>query len=159
MNRITAFILALALAAGAGAESSAHHSCQKGEWKKKIQSEKIAFLAAEIDITPEEAQEFWPVYNKVENEMDQAMHEVFSAFKALNQALEESRSEKETEKLLDRYLEAQKKQKKVDAGRAERYLEVLPAEKVARLLIGEEKFRRQHIRRLHEKQQQNQANR
>lgn len=159
MKRIGALILTFALALCTSAGLSAHHSCQKGEWKKKMQSEKIAFLTSEMDLTPEEAQEFWPVYNKVENEMDQAMHEVFSAFKALNQALEEGRSEKETEKLLDKYLEAQKKQKKVDAGRAERYLEVLPAEKVARLLIGEEKFRRQHIRRLHEKKQPNQANR
>lgn len=159
MKRIAAFILTFALAAIAGAGLSANHSCQKGEWKKKMQSEKIAFLTSEMNITPEEAQVFWPVYNEVEAEMDKAMHEVFKAFKALDDALDTGKSEKEIESLLDKYLEAQKKQKDTDAGRAEKYLKVLPADKVARLFIGEEKFRRHHIRRLHEKPAENQANR
>lgn len=149
MKRIAAFILTLALAACIGTVSSAHHSCQKGDWKKKIQSEKIAFLTTEIDITPEEAQAFWPVYNKVEAEMDKAMHEVFETFKELDKALEEGRSEKDISTLLNKYLDAQDRQKVLSADRAEKYLKVLPAEKVARLLIGEEKFRRHHIRKLH----------
>ena len=150
MKRIAAFILTFALTAIDGAGLSAHHSCQKGEWKQKMQSEKIAFLASEIGLTPEEAQAFWPVYNKVEAEADQTMHEVFKAYKALEEALEKGLPSKEVEPLLEKYLEAQKKHKETDAGRAEKYLKVLPADKVARLFIGEEKFRRHHIRRLHE---------
>lgn len=159
MKRTLAFILTFALAAFTGIGLFANHSCQNGEWKKKMQSEKIAFLTSEMNITPEEAQAFWPVYNQVEAEMDKAMHEVFKTFKALDDALEAGKSEKEVETLLNDYLEAQKNQKDADAGRAKKYMKVLPADKVARLFIGEEKFRRHHIRRLHEKPAENQANR
>ena len=36
------------------------------EWIQKIRSEKIAFLTTELQLTPEEAQSFWPIYNEFE---------------------------------------------------------------------------------------------
>lgn len=114
-------------------------------------SEKVAFLTIEVDMTPEEAQAFWPVYNKVNGERDAAMHEVFSAFKALEDALGAGRPAKEISELLDKYLKAQEKQREIDRKVAQQYKAVLPVEKVAKLYVGEEKFRRQHIRKLHGK--------
>ena len=40
-------------------------SQNKEDWKERLMSEKIAFLTAELNITPQEAQVFWPVYNQV----------------------------------------------------------------------------------------------
>lgn len=131
--------------------ASAHKNCNQ-DWKQKMMSEKIAFLTAEMDLTPEEAQVFWPVYNEVNKKNDEAMHKVFSTFKALEQALNEGKSEKEVQKLLDEYLKALDMQKEANKEAADKYKKVLPAEKVARLYVGEERFRRQHIRRLHSKQ-------
>lgn len=130
--------------------AEAWHRCENG-WKEKMMSEKIAFLTTELDITPDEAQAFWPVYNKLNDERDAAMHETFDAFRALEQAIEAGRPEKEVTGLLDRYLAAQKKQRELDNSAAEHYRKALPAGKVARLFVAEEKFRRQHIRRLHDK--------
>ena len=131
--------------------ASAHKNCNQ-DWKQKMMSEKIAFLTAEMDLTPEEAQAFWPVYNEVNKRSDEAMHKVFGTFKALEQALNEGKSEKEVQKLLDEYLKALDMQKEANKEAADKYKKVLPAEKVARLYVGEERFRRQHIRRLHNKQ-------
>ena len=131
--------------------ASAHKNCNQ-DWKQKMMSEKVAFLTAEMDLTPEEAQVFWPVYNEVNKRSDEAMHKVFGTFKALEQALNEGKSEKEVQKLLDQYLKALDMQKETNSEAAEKYKKVLPAEKVARLYVGEERFRRQHIRRLHSKQ-------
>lgn len=131
--------------------ASAHKNCNQ-DWKQKMMSEKIAFLTAEMDLTPEEAQAFWPVYNEVNKRSDEAMHKVFGTFKALEQSLNEGKSEKEVQKLLDEYLKALDMQKEANKEAADKYKKVLPAEKVARLYVGEERFRRQHIRRLHSKQ-------
>ena len=38
----------------------------------------------------------------------------------------------------------------VDNGSADRFMKVLPVEKVAKLYLAEEKFRRQQIHKLHE---------
>ena len=119
---------------------------EKNNWHQKMQSEMIAFITAELELTPEEAQVFWPVYNQIENEKDAALVEVIQSYKALNAAVEQN---KDVEKCLNAYLNAQEKLRETDNKAAEQYKKVLPVEKVAKLYVAEEKFRRQHIRKLH----------
>lgn len=121
----------------------------QGDWKQRIMSEKIAFLTMELGITPKEAQAFWPVYNQVEQERDEAVRKVFQTFKEMEDAVAAGKSEKEVSKLLNNYLDALEKQGDIESKAAEKYAKVLPMEKVAKLYVGEEKFRRQQIRRLH----------
>ena len=150
MKRYLSLILSAALLVCTSLDINASNNC-KEDWKKKMMSEKIAFLTIELDITPEDAQVFWPVYNQVETEKDQAMKNVFEAYVALERALENGKSGKEAEKLLNDYLNAINKQNAILAEAVDKYKAVLPADKVAKLFVGEEKFRRQHIRRLHDK--------
>lgn len=121
----------------------------QGDWKQRIMSEKIAFLTMELGITPKEAQAFWPVYNQVEQERDEAVRKVFQTFKEMEDAVAAGKNEKEVSKLLNNYLDALEKQGDIESKAAEKYAKVLPTEKVAKLYVGEEKFRRQQIRRLH----------
>ena len=113
-------------------------------------AEKIAFLTLEVGLTPEEAQAFWPVYNQVEKEKDEAMFNIIRTYKDMNKAIEEKKSAKEVSALLDKYLEAQKKMNEIENGIAAKYKAVLPVEKVAKLYVAEEKFRRNQIRKLHD---------
>ena len=151
MKRI--FIITV-LAACLGMTAEAHKRCDN-DWKEKIMSEKIAFLTMEMNITPEEAQAFWPVYNQVEQEKDAALEQVIKSYKALSAAVEQNAN---TEKLLEAYFEAQQNLRKVDNEAPERYKAVLSAEKVAKLYVAEEKFRRQHIRKLHGGHKEEKAN-
>ena len=137
-----------------GAANAFANNETKEDWKEKIQSEKIAFLTMEIGLTPQEAQVFWPVYNEINEEKDQAMYEVIKYYWEMSKAIEAGKSEKEIQSLLDKYLEAQEKQRKIDEDAAEKYKKVLSTTKVAKLYIGEEKFRRQHIRKLRDMQGQ-----
>ena len=121
------------------------------DWKEKMMSERIAFLTLEMNLTPEEAQVFWPVYNQINGEKDEAIHNVFKAYKALDEAIKTEKSEKEISRLLDAYLSAKAAQSEFEKKADEQFRKVLPVSKVAKLYLGEEKFRRQHIRKLHEK--------
>ena len=121
----------------------------KCEWKEKMMSERVAFLTMEMNLTPEEAQVFWPIYNQIHTEKDKAMHDVFKAYKAMDDAVKARKSEKEISKLLDAYIAAKERQSEIEKTADEKFRKVLPIEKVARLYLGEEKFRRQHIRKLH----------
>lgn len=120
----------------------------RAEWKEKMMNEKIAFLTTELGITPEESQAFWAVYNQVQKEKDEAMHNVFKAYKELSIANAEGKSAKEIEKLLEAYLSAQHKSRELEEKSAEKFMKVLPIEKVAKLYIAEERFRRKQIYRL-----------
>ena len=146
MKKITTILVALAAMA---CLSFTAHASWGDDWKEKLMAEKIAFLTLEVGLTPEEAQVFWPVYNQVEKEKDEAMFNVIRTYKEMSKALEEKKNEKEVSVLLDKYLEAQKKLNEIENGVAEKYKAVLPVDKVVKLYVAEEKFRRQQIRKLH----------
>lgn len=147
-NIVTITVSALLLLAGIQTVAAQN----KEDWREKMMSEKIAFLTSELNITPKEAQAFWPVYNQVNKEKDEAMREGFHAYKAMSSAIKENKSAKEIENLLDKYLSALEKQRELDNKTPDRYKKVLPVEKVAKLYVAEEKFRRQQIHRLHHHQ-------
>ena len=136
------------LAACLGMTADAHKRCDN-DWKEKIMSEKIAFLTMEMGITPDEAQIFWPVYNQVDKERDEAVRKVFQSFKALEDAVSAGKSEKEISKLLDAYQEALEQQANIESQASAKYEKVLSVTKLAKLYVGEEKFRRLQVRRLH----------
>lgn len=147
MKKITTILVALAAMVCMGISANASVA---EDWKEKLMAEKIAFLTLEVGLTPEEAQVFWPVYNQVEKEKDEAMFNVIRTYKDMSKALEEKKSEKEVSALLDKYLEAQKKVNEIENGITAKYKAVLPVEKVAKLYVAEEKFRRLQIRKLHD---------
>ena len=120
---------------------------QKCNWQEKMMSEKIAFITMELQLTPEEAQVFWPVYNQINQKNKEAQKAMNKAYRAMVKAMEEgSVSDKELNALLDDYLAAKQAHKEAGKGDADQYRKVLPAKKVAKLYVAEENFRRQHIR-------------
>ena len=147
MKKITTILVALAAMVCMGISANASVA---EDWKEKLMAEKIAFLTLEVGLTPEEAQVFWPVYNQVEKEKDEAMFNVIKTHKEMSKAVEEKKGEKEVAALLDKYLEAQRKANEIEDSIAAKYKAVLPVDKVVKLYVAEEKFRRQQIRKLHD---------
>ena len=120
---------------------------QKCNWQEKMMSEKIAFITMELQLTPEEAQVFWPVYNQINQKNKEAQKSMNKAYRAMVKALEEGTvSDNELNALLDDYLAAKQAHKEAGKGDADQYHKVLPAKKVAKLYVAEENFRRHHIR-------------
>ena len=121
------------------------------QWQDRIESEKIAFLTNEMSLTPKEAQAFWPVYNQAQKEQQQAVEDSFKLFGQLDAAIRAGKSEKEINSLLEAYTKAVEK-RDVSAKYLNEYLKILSSEKVARLFLGEEKFRQSQIHRLRQPQ-------
>ena len=117
------------------------------QWQERIESEKIAFLTNEMSLTPKEAQTFWPLYNQAQKEQREAIETSMKTFAELDKALRDGKTGREVNALLEKYTKAVDDQN-VSAKYLKEYLKVLPAEKVGKLLIGEEKFRQSQIQRL-----------
>lgn len=147
MKNIKLFAVALAAFALFSINSNAQPKGQNN-WHERMMSEKIAFITSELDLTPEEAQVFWPVYNQIAKEQAEKQMAVKKALSELKTGLAEGRSSKEIDKLLDAYLAAKMANNVKDKAQADRYRKVLPSEKVARYYLSEEKFRRMHIKSL-----------
>ena len=144
------FLSQLVLTAVLISGTAINASAQKNEdWKQKIMQEKIAFFTTEMDLTQEEAQNFWPVYNQFCKEEHEAQKLIMTTYKDLNEAIESGKSEKEISACLNRYLKAREEKRDLSTAAAGRFRKILSDEKVARLYITEEKFKRNQIQKLH----------
>ena len=139
--------ISLALAAVAAMCISITASAHHGD-PDKFRSEKIAFITTELNLTPAEAEKFWPVYNQVAEEKKVALEAVIKAYKELDEAVKNKAADAEIGKLTKAYVEANSTFQSIDGKYLKDLQKVLPAEKVAKLFLCEEKFRRQQIHRL-----------
>jgi hypothetical protein len=122
---------------------------KNGGWQDRVLSEKIAFFTAELNLSPEEAQVFWPVYNKIAAEKKELNKAVRTSYKALLEALNsDTVTDKEIDKLLDDYLAAKQANKEAGKDDVKEYRKVLSSKKVAKLYVAEEKFRRNQIHKM-----------
>ena len=117
-------------------------------WRERVRSEKVAFLTQEIDLTESEAQVFWPIYNEIQKAQREGFEEVQKAYMAMEKGVQEKKSGKEMEKLVHAYIDAKDKNDGIETKYMNKLLKSLPAEKVARYYVAEEKFRHQQIGRL-----------
>jgi hypothetical protein len=104
----------------------------KAQDGEKIQSLKIAFITQKLQLTPDEAQKFWPVYNQYDNEI-----------RSLQLNDKDGPALENEEKLLNirkKYLASFEK--------------VIGPQKVNRLFNAERDFREILIRRLQNRNQQ-----
>lgn len=118
------------------------------QWQERLESEKIAFLTNEMSLTPKEAQAFWPVYNQAQKEQREAVETSFKAFGELDKAIREGKTGKDIEALLKKYTEAVGLREASTSKYLKEYLKILSSEKVAKLYLGEERFRQSQIHRL-----------
>lgn len=114
----------------------------------RIHAEKIAFITSELELTPEEAQVFWPVYNQFETEQRQSNKQVREAQKAMQEALESGKNDSETKPLLDAWVAAKKAQKNFLVEHRAEFVKIIGENKTAKLFMAEENFRNQQIRKI-----------
>ncbi len=121
----------------------------KNDWQDRWKAEKIAYITDAVNLTSEEAEKFWPVYNKCESEKKNSFKAVMDAYKALEDAINAGKSENELKLLLDKYIDSQEFGKEIERKYVAEYRKILSDKKIAKLYIAEESFRRQQIHRLH----------
>jgi hypothetical protein len=114
---------------------------QHGDQHKNVEAQRIAFITKELNLTPDEAKVFWPVYN----EYDAKRHDLKKSFKESGDFHEKNidkLTEKEANQILDnQIIEAQKfldLRKEYHA----KFKAVLPAVKVLKLYDAEREFQK-----------------
>ena len=82
MKRIFSLAVCLLTAAALFAQPQGNKQFEEQRKKEfdRIQAEKIAFITQELDLSPAEAQVFWPVYNACWKESHAAHKKMMDAF-------------------------------------------------------------------------------
>ena len=111
----------------------------------KFKADKIAYITEAINLTPQEAEVFWPVYNEYEEKKWALMKERRKLDRSLHDGVEEMSDEKYLE--LSRKLASfPLKDGKLVEEYNEKFLKILPAKKVVELYRAELNFRNHMLR-------------
>jgi hypothetical protein len=145
MKRITAAILLMLTA-------SAALFAQPQEKQEKIEAMKVAFITTKLDLTPQEAQVFWPVYNEYENKMEDIRKKRRKDLESAKETLD-AMSDKEIEALVDNEMAMRQKELDIQKEYNTRFKAVLPVRKVAKLYAAEEQFKRELLKMMKEGKQ------
>lgn len=117
---------------------------------EEIQTQKIAFFTQELELTPKEAEKFWPLYNEFWDMRGQARKQTITALKELNKALkaEPAKSDSEIKRLSEIYLANYVAEGELLSEYFVKIQKTIPIKKAARIFYAEEKFRHILIKQL-----------
>ncbi|MCO6500083.1 MAG: hypothetical protein J5I47_06860 [Vicingus serpentipes] len=145
MKKSTSIVIALLLLCST--LLAQHHGAEdRKEYKEKIKSMKIAFITEKMDLTPEEAQQFWPVYNEYENKRETLLKEKW-AEKKKNKENQELSNE-EIKKHIENHFVTRQKELDLDKEYHTKFLAVLPIKKVGALYMAREQFKRDLLKKM-----------
>ena len=119
--------------------------------KENIQTMKIAFITEKLDLTPQEAQQFWPLYNQYNDKMMELRKKRRQDHREARSNFDEL-SDNEVEQLVNNDLATRQKELDLQKEYNEKFKAVLPIKKVAKLYAAEEQFKVVLINKLKDRQ-------
>lgn len=121
--------------------------------EEKLKSLRIAFFSEKLNLNPQEAQVFWPVYNAFADDM----HVIREERRALLSDLRGNalaKSETELERIADRHIALMEKEVAVQKKYHSKFKEVLPIAKVLQFYKADKEFPRWLLRQVRDKRRE-----
>lgn len=117
--------------------------------KEKVKALKVAYITDELNLTTEEAQRFWPIYNAFDDKQAELRHE---KMKTILDRFEPGSVEKLSEKDASSLLVQMEVIEETLFALRKKFIKelqsVLPAKKIIRLKKAEDDFNRQLLRQM-----------
>lgn len=114
--------------------------------REQIQAQKIAFIATQLSLSAEEAQKFWPIYNRYEEEIEALRHERRGYMRELRR--QEGISDDRAYELTEKIFETEKKEATIRLNYLGEFSLVLGKKKATMVFIAEEKFKHELLEQL-----------
>jgi len=118
---------------------------------EKIKAEKISFFTEKLNLTPSEAQVFWPVYNEFEKKRFDLQRDIHD-FERIPDDKFDSLSDAEIEKMMNNYINSFEQESLLLKDYNKRFLKILPKVKVLKMYRTENQFRG-HLLRVYKRGQ------
>ena len=143
MKGLITIILLTVIAFGAKGQSK--------EALEKIESARIALITERLNLSPEEAEKFWPLYREY-SEKRKILRQEF--IEAKREVKAEGMTEQESKRLLDKGLELRERQLEIDKTYSERLTRVISTQQLLQLKKAEDDFRKMLLERLDQRREQ-----
>jgi hypothetical protein len=115
------------------------------ERREKYRAMKIAYFTDNLELTPEEAEKFWPVYNEHEKKKGELMKNRRLRSREYAE-MAGSLTEEEAQKMIDQHIELRQKELQMELNLHKELKKILPATKIMKLYITEVQFREHMLR-------------
>ena len=154
MKHIIGIITAVLLMLGSGSLQAQDKKEGENKWEK-FRAEKVSFLTEKLELTPSEAQKFWPVYNELEKSRWEAQKTRRELEVKIHEVEDKNLSKKEIIQLTRDYSSSMEKEGELYIKYNEEFLKILPPEKVLKLYRSENEFRMHMIRKFRDRDRNN----
>jgi len=118
--------------------------------REQLESQKVAFFTQQLNLTVEEAQVFWPLYNEYQQKEDELNKSRRAIIKKLE--TEPNLDEKELTELSDKYIAIQVEEAKLASTYHEKFKKILPIKKLIAYYEAERKYKRFLLQQLQKRQ-------
>jgi hypothetical protein len=151
MNKLQVLCIALLVfLIGIFTGSAQNRKQGNGQQRTRIDAQKVAFITDQLQLTPEEAQKFWPVYNQFNSQKEDLnkdyMH-VNQKFRNNSDAM----TDKDATELADSYIKHAQRVVDLQKEFHGKLKDVLPPKKLLKLYNVERDFQRLLLQRLGER--------
>ena len=119
--------------------------------KSKLEAARIALITDRLGLTPEQAQQFWPIYNEYAEQRRAIQQEFRESRKGLDM---ENLSEEQGQAMVRARMQGKQKQLDLETRYSERLMNVINNRQLMSLKKAEDDFRGMIIRRLEQRRQQ-----
>jgi len=151
MNKLLVLCIALLVFMMNVLTGSAQNRKQgNGPQRERIDAQKVAFITDQLQLTPEEAQRFWPVYNQF-NSQKEDMNRDFMQANQKYRKNEDTMTDKDATELSDSYIKHAQKVVDLQKEFHGKLKDVLPPKKLLKLYNVERDFQRLLLQRLGER--------
>ena len=114
---------------------------------EKIRAYKTAYITEQVDLSPAEAEKFWPIYNKYERQLSEVRRtERRAIFETVKGDLDVL-TEEEAQSLVDNMQELKEQEHEYRKALMSELQQVLSAKKILKLKRAEEEFKRNLLKR------------
>ncbi|MCF8276220.1 MAG: hypothetical protein K9J17_05740 [Flavobacteriales bacterium] len=113
--------------------------------RERLEALKVAYLTSELNLTPEEAQQFWPLYNELEGKM-QSIRSKRRDNRISTKKNQAELSDAELSAAVDKELAFEQQELDLKKEYNERFKKILPMQKVVLLHGAEQGFRKELLR-------------
>ncbi|WP_353779497.1 sensor of ECF-type sigma factor [Winogradskyella sp. 3972H.M.0a.05] len=146
MKKLIIPILIMFMSIGVYAQPGGH------KMREKVRAQKVAFITQRLNLSVEEAQQFWPIYNAYE---DKVANTRKNDLKGVRQAMRNGDlSEAEAQKILDQFMAVEDKLHEAKKQLVSDLKNVIPPQKIIQLKVTEEAFNKELLNKLREMRKQ-----
>ena len=114
--------------------------------KEKIKAMKVGYITEKLDLTSDEAQQFWPIYNEFDAKMD-GIHKSIRKTRKPSKSLDEM-TDGEVEKMINAHDDLRQKELDTHKEYHLKFKAVLPIKKVAKLYKADQGFKRDLLKKI-----------